>query len=330
MPDEVRYWRWLDVKTIAIVTDRSVFHWSIENNTAPVKIFDRHSNLEGCQIINYRASLDQKWLVLIGISAQQNRVVGSMQLYSKERGVSQPIEGHAAAFAELKLDDAVAPTKLFSFAVRSATGAAKVITSCVCVWSLRKMNFNTNNELNSFKSLKSIIKKAILPSRKSPLRSISLQSIRTISQSLCKSATNMASSIWSPRAVIFTFMTWRLVLPFTWTESAMKPSLSPPNMKHLLVSLVSTKRARYNDVITRVGISDANDLQMHRFFLWAWMRTPLFLISFRPLTTRNWLLSLLLVVVSLVLMTCTFNDSTNSFHQAHTVKLQRLLLTRHG
>ncbi|CDH57977.1 clathrin heavy chain 1 [Lichtheimia corymbifera JMRC:FSU:9682] len=126
MPDEVRYWRWLDVKTIAIVTDRSVFHWSIENNTAPVKIFDRHSNLEGCQIINYRASLDQKWLVLIGISAQQNRVVGSMQLYSKERGVSQPIEGHAAAFAELKLDDAVAPTKLFSFAVRSATGAAKL------------------------------------------------------------------------------------------------------------------------------------------------------------------------------------------------------------
>lgn len=144
MPDEVRYWRWLDVKTIAIVTDRSVFHWSIENNTAPVKVFDRHSNLEGCQIINYRASLDQKWLVLIGISAQQNRVVGSMQLYSKERGVSQPIEGHAAAFAELKLDDAVAPTKLFSFAVRSASGSAKVITTS-CVW-MRKMNFNTNNE----------------------------------------------------------------------------------------------------------------------------------------------------------------------------------------
>lgn len=50
-----------------------------------------------------------------------------MQLYSKDRGVSQPIEGHAAAFAELRLDGATTSSKLFSFAVRSATGA-KVFT----------------------------------------------------------------------------------------------------------------------------------------------------------------------------------------------------------
>lgn len=52
--------------------------------------------------------------------------MGAMQLYSKDRGVSQPIEGHAAAFADLKLDGGNSPTKLFAFAVRSATGA-KVI-----------------------------------------------------------------------------------------------------------------------------------------------------------------------------------------------------------
>jgi clathrin heavy chain len=46
-----------------------------------------------------------------------------MQLYSKERGVSQPIEGHAAAFAELTLDGSNSPTKLFAFAVRTAVGA---------------------------------------------------------------------------------------------------------------------------------------------------------------------------------------------------------------
>jgi clathrin heavy chain len=46
-----------------------------------------------------------------------------MQLYSKEKNVSQPLEGHAAAFAEIKLDGSVAPTRLFSFVVRSATGA---------------------------------------------------------------------------------------------------------------------------------------------------------------------------------------------------------------
>lgn len=46
-----------------------------------------------------------------------------MQLYSKERGISQAIEGHAGAFAELKLDGATSTSKLFTFAVRTAVGA---------------------------------------------------------------------------------------------------------------------------------------------------------------------------------------------------------------
>ena len=53
---------------------------------------------------------------------QQNRVVGAMQLYSVERKVSQPIEGHAAAFAQFKMEGNPEPSTLFCFAVRSATG----------------------------------------------------------------------------------------------------------------------------------------------------------------------------------------------------------------
>ena len=51
------------------------------------------------------------------------KVKGAIQLYSKERGVSQPIEGHAASFAELKLEGHQNTTKLFTFSVRTATGA---------------------------------------------------------------------------------------------------------------------------------------------------------------------------------------------------------------
>lgn len=106
-----------------------MFHWSISDSTsAPVKVFDRHATLAGAQIINYRVSGDEKWLVLVGISGNTTnpaafKVKGSMQLFSRERGVSQPIEGHAAAFAELKIDGAAAPTKLFTFSVRTAQGA---------------------------------------------------------------------------------------------------------------------------------------------------------------------------------------------------------------
>ncbi len=48
-----------------------------------------------------------------------------MQLYSVDRKVSQAIEGHAAAFAELTPEGASGPSILFAFANRSPT-ASKV------------------------------------------------------------------------------------------------------------------------------------------------------------------------------------------------------------
>ncbi|KAJ3117386.1 hypothetical protein HDU96_006911 [Phlyctochytrium bullatum] len=109
MADDIVFWKWISVNTIAIVTEKTVFHWSMEGDSQPVRQFDRNPNLVGSQIINYRL--------------KNGRVVGNMQLYSKEKGVSQPLEGHAAAFAEIKLDGGSAPTKLFTFSVRTATAA---------------------------------------------------------------------------------------------------------------------------------------------------------------------------------------------------------------
>ncbi|XP_008416354.1 clathrin heavy chain 1 isoform X2 [Poecilia reticulata] len=120
--EEVMFWKWISVNTVALVTDTAVYHWSMEGDSQPTKVFDRHASLAGCQIINYRTDEQQKWLLLIGISAQQNRVVGAMQLYSVDRKVSQPIEGHAAAFGEFKVEGNAKPSTLFCFAVRSQAG----------------------------------------------------------------------------------------------------------------------------------------------------------------------------------------------------------------
>ncbi|XP_042765828.1 clathrin heavy chain 2 isoform X6 [Panthera leo] len=122
MAEEVIFWKWVSVNTVALVTETTVYHWSMEGDSQPVKMFDRHASLAGCQMIHYRTDEYQKWLLLIGISAQQNRVVGAMQLYSVDRKVSQPIEGHAAAFAEFKSEGNAKPATLFCFAVRSPTG----------------------------------------------------------------------------------------------------------------------------------------------------------------------------------------------------------------
>ncbi|KAM0791024.1 hypothetical protein ACM66B_004322 [Microbotryomycetes sp. NB124-2] len=137
MHEDVVFWKWISTTTLGIVTDTAVYHWTAfapasnpgaQTTDAPVKVFDRHASLAGNQIINYRVTPDEKWLVLIGISSNTTnpagfKVKGAMQLYSRERGVSQPIEGHAASFAELRMDGASEDTKLFAFAVRTATGA---------------------------------------------------------------------------------------------------------------------------------------------------------------------------------------------------------------
>ncbi|KAM3414887.1 Clathrin heavy chain [Cercospora zeina] len=125
MTEDVVFWKWFSDTTLGLVTDTSVYHWNIFDpaQVSPAKVFERNQNLSGCQIINYRVSDDEKWMVVVGISQQQGRVVGAMQLYSKDRGISQAIEGHAAAFGTLRLEDAPADTKLFTFANRTATGA---------------------------------------------------------------------------------------------------------------------------------------------------------------------------------------------------------------
>ena len=53
-----------------------------------------------------------------------------MQLYSVERKVSQPIEGHAAAFAQFMVPGNTEESTLFTFGVRTQQGG-KVCVLCL-------------------------------------------------------------------------------------------------------------------------------------------------------------------------------------------------------
>lgn len=68
--EDVIFWKWVNPTTLGLVTENAVFHWSINNEGGPVKAFDRHASLAGCQIINYRVNTDMNWMMLIGISAK--------------------------------------------------------------------------------------------------------------------------------------------------------------------------------------------------------------------------------------------------------------------
>lgn len=69
MNEDVVFWKWINVNTIALVTETTVYHWSMEGDSQPQKMFERHTSLTGCQIINYRTDHKVQWLLLIGISA---------------------------------------------------------------------------------------------------------------------------------------------------------------------------------------------------------------------------------------------------------------------
>lgn len=132
--EDVVFWKWINEQSIGLVTETSVFHWHLEGLStfrkyfysfvigpqAPVKVFDRHSTLKDCQIITYKCDVTGKLMLLQGIAAKDNRVVGSMQLYSEERKVAQPIEGHASCFVQFKLESNPHPSNLFCFAARTA------------------------------------------------------------------------------------------------------------------------------------------------------------------------------------------------------------------
>mmetsp|Transcript_32005 Transcript_32005/g.47250 ORF Transcript_32005/g.47250 Transcript_32005/m.47250 type:complete len:1732 (+) Transcript_32005:118-5313(+) len=122
MPEPLVFWKWTSVGNLGLVTATAVYHWALEDANPPVKVFDRHQTLgPNSQIINYKVSPDGKWCVLGGISAGAGGSVnGNMQLYSLEKKVSQPLEGHAASFASIKIVGREDPAQVLVFHEKKA------------------------------------------------------------------------------------------------------------------------------------------------------------------------------------------------------------------
>eukprot|EP01006_Ploeotia_vitrea_P036086 TRINITY_DN65965_c0_g2_i1.p1 TRINITY_DN65965_c0_g2~~TRINITY_DN65965_c0_g2_i1.p1 ORF type:complete len:1702 (-),score=356.35 TRINITY_DN65965_c0_g2_i1:154-5214(-) len=101
MPDAVVYWRWISNQVIALVTATSVYHWSMEGSSDPVKVFDRLPELAETQILNYRTDSSLSWLILIGVAKQPDGTLkGVMQLTLLEKNTSKILDGHAACFMD--------------------------------------------------------------------------------------------------------------------------------------------------------------------------------------------------------------------------------------
>jgi len=123
--EDVVFWKWLDPKTVAIVTDKAVFHWSMDGAAEPQMMFERVPNAQPVQIISYGGSADGKWLILGGITTSPTGqgVAGVLQVYSVDLKASQqPMDSPAACFATVTVDGRDAPSNLFCFTRRTDNG----------------------------------------------------------------------------------------------------------------------------------------------------------------------------------------------------------------
>ena len=109
---EVTFWKWLNERTIGLVSPSSVFTLDISEMNSPArKVFDRQGGIAGNNvfIMNLTCDSNNQWYALSGISSTnvggQPQVIGFIQLYNAQQNASQNIEGFAPSMRDVKCMD---------------------------------------------------------------------------------------------------------------------------------------------------------------------------------------------------------------------------------
>lgn len=105
--EPVVFWRWVDDRTVGVVTNTAVYHWVLDGvvDGPPTLVFERAQDMDAqVQILNYRVDSEKKWFMLSGVARNaEGAMVGKTQLFSAENGGSRVLEGHAGCFSSLRL-----------------------------------------------------------------------------------------------------------------------------------------------------------------------------------------------------------------------------------
>lgn len=132
LDEPVLFWKWLSDKTLGLVTARSILISHVfDGNVSekPQLLTIRHVSLNNTQIINFVTNKNEDWFAVVGILQENGRIAGKIQLYSKQRNISQAIDGHVAVFANILLDGNLSPVQVFVTGNRNVqTGAGELRT----------------------------------------------------------------------------------------------------------------------------------------------------------------------------------------------------------
>ena len=109
---EITFWKWLNQKTIGLVSPTSVYILDISEMNSPAKkVFDRQGGIAGNNVfvMNLTCDSNSQWYALSAISSTnvggQPQVIGFIQLYNAQQNASQNIEGFAPSMRDVKCID---------------------------------------------------------------------------------------------------------------------------------------------------------------------------------------------------------------------------------
>ncbi|GMR50326.1 hypothetical protein PMAYCL1PPCAC_20521, partial [Pristionchus mayeri] len=109
--EKVVFWKCISQETLALVTESSVYHWGITDDSAANRQFKRHESLFGCKIVNYE--VENGYAVLIG-ECEEVALLSPFCLFRDfSSKMSTPTDGEAACFANFKMIENREPSTLF-------------------------------------------------------------------------------------------------------------------------------------------------------------------------------------------------------------------------
>ncbi|CBH15651.1 clathrin heavy chain, putative [Trypanosoma brucei gambiense DAL972] len=99
--EDVVYWCWIDARTVGIVSNTAVYHWSLDTaaDAPPQLVFSRAPEFDASfQVLSYQTDEQKKWLMLCGVMRTAEGMVGKTQLFSVENNSGRVLDGHSGTF----------------------------------------------------------------------------------------------------------------------------------------------------------------------------------------------------------------------------------------
>ncbi|KII68857.1 Clathrin heavy chain 1 [Thelohanellus kitauei] len=113
--EEIMFFKWISVYMIGVVTQTSIYHWSIEDIVAPLLMIQDNRMDSNKEVFDYQVDSTTKWCAVISTTDQHTEPQRKIRVLSFPKEFKYRGDGHVGCFLDLHTLSNPNPTKLFIF-----------------------------------------------------------------------------------------------------------------------------------------------------------------------------------------------------------------------